>query len=69
MVVVTEDSSLYLFHEHGLSTTVLGTGMGEDRLLNSLIMNDDTQLAEHLCVLNGWEKSSLRLHALDMGLR
>ncbi|PRP81729.1 hypothetical protein PROFUN_10829 [Planoprotostelium fungivorum] len=67
--VILQDQSLLLFQEAGLSTILMGVDINQDRILNNLISSEKTEMAEQLCLLNRWDKSTLRLHALDMGLR
>ncbi len=39
------------------------------QILHNLIMFESAGLADHLCDLNGLDRNTLQLHALDLGIK
>lgn len=56
---------------HLTDSSVLAFVVGTSRreLVDELIMFEQTQLAEHLCMLNDWNRHTLNTHQLDSGLK
>ncbi|EFC49385.1 hypothetical protein NAEGRDRAFT_78187 [Naegleria gruberi] len=59
---ITEDA-----HKHGVFFINVNTN--KSILLNNLIKYERQRLAERLCDLNGWDRKSLAVHAIELGLR
>lgn len=47
----------------------LPASVGEDHLTNGIIIFENPSLADDLYALNGWDRRTLRLHTLKLGLR
>lgn len=59
----------YFIDDDGLHVLLLGANISHQKILNTLIMLESSTLADILCELNGWDRRTLRLHALELGLR
>ena len=64
-----EDRSWYYVTHEGLHAILIGKNLSQQKLLNNLIMFENSNLADYLCALNSWDRRKLRLHALDLGLK
>jgi spatacsin len=53
----------------GLNVLLCGAGVCQQKLLSDLIMYDNSTTADALCGLNGWDRRTLKLHAVELGLR
>lgn len=53
--------------DHGIYH--LNFNITKNMLLNNLIKYERQRLAEQLCDLNGWDRQSLSVHAIELGLR
>ncbi|XP_009068251.1 PREDICTED: spatacsin, partial [Acanthisitta chloris] len=55
-----------LLTEHGLSLVLFG--LGREEFLNRLMMYGSAGVVDSVCHLNGWERCSIPIHALEAGL-
>ena len=51
----------------GLRAVVFG--QTQQQLLHNLIMFETTAMADRLCALNSWDRRSLHVHALELGIK
>ncbi len=66
---MNEDTSWYSIDAEGLQVLLIGYNLSQTKLLTNLIMFESSTLADNLCALNDWDRRTLRLHALELGLR
>ena len=70
LLLSTKDNfNFYWISSEGLQTLLTGNNLDQTKLLNNLIMLESTQLASSLCELNNWDRRSLGIHAIELGLR
>eukprot|EP01114_Cavostelium_apophysatum_P016147 TRINITY_DN4541_c0_g1_i2.p1 TRINITY_DN4541_c0_g1~~TRINITY_DN4541_c0_g1_i2.p1 ORF type:complete len:2374 (-),score=676.40 TRINITY_DN4541_c0_g1_i2:45-7166(-) len=69
VLLFNEDNSWYYMDKEGLHVLLMGKNLTQQKILNNLIMLESSTLADNLCELNGWDRRSLRFHALELGLR
>eukprot|EP01125_Pyxidicula_operculata_P005766 TRINITY_DN2013_c0_g1_i1.p1 TRINITY_DN2013_c0_g1~~TRINITY_DN2013_c0_g1_i1.p1 ORF type:complete len:2987 (-),score=636.60 TRINITY_DN2013_c0_g1_i1:70-9030(-) len=68
-IVLPSQSSLVPFFLSKDGMGVILVDENQDKLTNKMIIFHGPSQAEALYAVNGWERRSLRLHALDMGLK
>lgn len=64
-----EDGSWYFIDQEGIHTVLIGFNVSQEQLLNNLIMFESSSIADTLCAVNKWDRRTLRLHALQLGLK
>lgn len=69
LILYQEDKSWCFIDSEGLHVLLMGHHLSQTKLLNNLIMFEGSTLADNLCALNNWDRRTLRLHALELGLR
>jgi hypothetical protein len=69
LLLFNDDKSWYFLDSEGLHVVLVGYYLTQTKLLNNLIMFESSTIADNLCALNDWDRKTLRLHALELGLR
>lgn len=59
------DHTVYFLSDNSLFVVVVGHSQQD--LLHNIIMFQGAAAADQLCALNGWDRRSLRMHALTLG--
>ena len=68
LLAVMEESRV-LYNLKRESLCILLSNYDRSQIINNLIVFQSTEEADRLCHLNGWDRRSLRINALELGLK